>query len=213
MAKHRSKQVLCYGDSNTWGFNPLTKDRFDSDTRWTGILSKQLGSQYEIIEEGSNGRTTIWDDPFQENKNGRAELNLCLDTYRPLDLVIIMLGTNDLKQYFHLSAQEIAQGAGILVGMVQDSQAGAHKQAPVVLLLAPPPTTTLTEYAEDFVEAGSKSQQFAEAYRHVAEEKGCAYFDTSTVIVSSELDGIHLEANEHRKLAQAIAAKVKELIG
>lgn len=207
------KRILCYGDSNTWGYDPVTQDRFDAETRWPRVLVQALGRDYEVIEEGLGGRTTVWDDPTEGYRNGREYLIPCLESHRPLDLVIILLGTNDLKKQFSLSAYEIAQGAGVLVRVVQGSQSGREGLGPQVLLLAPPPTGTLTEYAEMFEDAGSKSQEFSEHYGRVAKELGCAYLDTSMVIVSSPLDGIHFEGGEHRKLGKTVAMKVKELIG
>lgn len=206
-------RVLCYGDSNTWGFDPVTKDRFDKATRWTGILATLLGGDYEIIEEGLNGRTTVWDDPIEGYKNGQTYLIPCLESHCPLDLVVIMLGTNDLKQRFSLSAYDIAEGARVLVRIVQSSAAGPRGQPPQVLLLAPPVTTTLTEFAEMFEGAVAKSQRFAQHFARVAQELGCPFLDTSPVVVSSAVDGIHLDAAEHRKLAQAVASRVRELIG
>jgi len=207
------KHILCYGDSNTWGHDPVSQDRLDAATRWPRVLGQTLGPDYEVIEEGLGGRTTVWDDPIEGYKNGREYLIPCLDSHRPLDLVIILLGTNDLKRRFSLSAYDIAQGAGVLVRVVQVSQAGRGGQAPPVLLLVPPPTVALTDYAEMFADAGEKSQQFAAHYGRVAKELGCCCLDTGAVIVSSPLDGIHFEGAEHRKLGQAVAKKVKELIG
>jgi lysophospholipase L1-like esterase len=206
------KRVLCYGDSNTWGYDPVTKDRFAKSTRWTGILSKALGDAYEIIEEGLNGRTTVWDDPIEGYKNGQAYLIPCLESHRPLDLVILLLGTNDLKQRFSLSAYDIAEGARVLVRVVQISEAGLNGRAPQVLLLAPPPTATLTDFAEMFEGAERKSPKFAIHYGRVAQEMGCAFLDTSTIIISSPLDGIHFETSEHHKLGQALALKIKEMM-
>jgi lysophospholipase L1-like esterase len=130
-----------------------------------------------------------------------------------LDVVVILLGTNDLKKWFRLSVGDIAQGAGVLVSLVQGSLTGRKGKAPLVLLLAPPPTTTLTDYAEIFEEAENKSHEFAMHYGRVAQELGCAYMDSGAIIVSSPIDGIHFEAGEHRKLGKAVAVKVKELIG
>lgn len=206
------KRILCFGDSNTWGHDPVKQDRFDADTRWPRVLGQALGRDYEVIEEGLGGRTTVWDDPIEGYKNGREYLVPCLESHRPLDLVIILLGTNDLKKRFSLSAYDIAQGAGVLVRVAQVSQSGREGKGPPVLLLAPPPTAALTEYAEMFEGAGEKSRKFAAHYQRVAKELGCAYLDTAGVIVSSPLDGIHFEGGEHRKLGKAVAAKVKELI-
>jgi lysophospholipase L1-like esterase len=206
-------RILCFGDSNTWGYDPATQDRFDRDSRWPGVLRGSLGPDYEIIEEGLNGRTTVWNDPIEGYKNGHDYLIPCLETHRPLDLVIIMLGTNDLKKRFSLSAYDVASGAGVLVKVVQQSAAGRNGAAPKVLLLAPPPVVRLTEYAEMFEGAEARSLKFAEHYRRLAAEMNCAFLDAGSIIVSSELDGIHFEAGEHAKLGRAVAAKVVELLG
>jgi lysophospholipase L1-like esterase len=207
------KSILCFGDSNTWGFNPVTQDRFAKDERWTGQLSRALGSDYDVIEEGLNGRTTVWDDPIEGYKNGRDYLIPCLETHMPLDLVIIFLGVNDLKKRFSLSAYDIAEGAGVLVRIVQKSNTGIMGNAPQVLLMAPPPVGKLTAFAEMFEGAEIKSRKFAKHYQRVANELGCLSLDTSTLIVSSDLDGIHFEQSEHAKLGQAVAIKVKEIVG
>lgn len=207
------KRILCYGDSNTWGHDPVTNDRLDETTRWTRVLGQALGEGYEVIEEGLGGRTTVWDDPIEGYKNGREYLIPCLESHRPLDLVIILLGTNDLKMRFSLSAFDIAQGAGVLVRQVQLSQAGRGGENPPVLLLAPPPIAPLTDYAEMFAGAEEKSRRFSVHFERVAREMACSFLDTAQVVVSSPLDGIHLERQEHRKLGKAVAVKVKERIG
>ena len=207
------KRILCYGDSNTWGYNPVTQDRFAKHERWTGQLSVTLGDTYDVIEEGLNGRTTVWDDPIEGYKNGREYLIPCLETHTPLDLVIIFLGVNDLKKRFSLSAYDIAEGARVLVQVVQKSSAGVSNSAPQTLLMAPPPVGKLTAFAEMFEGAEAKSAKFSGHYGRVATESGCHFLDASTLIVSSDLDGIHFEGSEHAKLGQALAIKVKEIIG
>ena len=207
------KRILCYGDSNTWGADPLTGERLDEQTRWTRILGHELGSDYEVIEEGQCGRTTVWDDPIEGQKNGASYLLPCLESQSPLDLVIILLGTNDLKKRFSLTAYDIAQGAGALVASVQLSSAGRGGKAPLVLLMAPPPIGKLTDYAEMFTDAMEKSQKFAERFSQTAQEQGCAFMDTGAVIVSSDIDGIHFDPDQHVRLGQAVARKVKELLG
>lgn len=206
-----AKRILCYGDSNTWGYDPVTKDRFDAETRWTRVLARALGPGYEVIEEGLNGRTTVWDDPIEGHKNGKEYLVPCLETHRPLDLVVIMLGTNDLKKRFSLSAFDIAEGAGVLVALTQTSAAGLAGAPPPVLLLAPPPIAELTEFADMFEGAGPKSRKFSEQFARVACERGCAFVDTANIIVSSPVDGIHFEAAEHGKLGEALAATIRGL--
>ncbi len=207
------KTILCYGDSNTWGYEPVTKNRYGRTVRWAGVLQQELGGDYLIIEEGCNGRTTVWDDPIEGYKNGKEYLPPCLVSHKPLDLVIIMLGTNDLKKRFSLSAYDIADGAGVLVEIVQKSDTGPEGRAPQVLLLAPPPLAKLTELAEMFEGAEEKSHRLGHHYQRVAQEYSCEFMDTAPVIVSSELDGIHWAASEHKKLGQAVAARVREILG
>lgn len=207
------KTVVCYGDSNTWGYNPSTGERYGRDKRWAGVLRNELGEGYLVIEEGLNGRTTVWDDPIEGYKNGKDYLIPCLETHKPIDLVIIMLGTNDLKKRFSLSAFDIAEGAGVLVKIVQQSETGSDGNAPEVLLLAPPPVARLTEFADMFEGAEEKSRKFSQQYRRVAEELGCELLDTAEVIVSSAVDGIHFEVEEHEKLGKAVAVRVQEILG
>ena len=206
------KTILCYGDSNTWGYAPARQDRFAYDERWPGVLRQELGEGYLVIEEGLNGRTTVWDDPIEGYKNGKEYLIPCLETHRPLDLVVIMLGTNDLKKRFSVSAFDVASGAGVLVDVVHKSAAGPNGGAPKVLLLAPPPVARLTEFAEMFEGAEAKSRKFPEHYRRIAQEQGCEMLDTAQVIISSDLDGIHFEKGEHQKLGRAVAARVREIL-
>jgi lysophospholipase L1-like esterase len=123
-----------------------------------------------------------------------------------------LLGTNDLKMRFSVSAYDIANGAGVLVKIVQKSTTGPGDRGPQVLLLAPPPVAKLTGFAEMFEGAEIKSRRFAEHYARVAQERGCAFMDTGQVIVSSDLDGIHLEASEQRRLGEAVSVKVRELL-
>ena len=143
-------EVLCYGDSNTWGADPATSTRFDRDIRWPGVLQKALGAGYHVIEEGLGGRTTVWEDPIEGHKNGKEYLIPCLATHSPLDLVIIMLGTNDLKVRFSATAQDIAAGAGILVDIVYKSGTVKNPKTPKVLLLVPPPLGNLNGNEEMF---------------------------------------------------------------
>jgi lysophospholipase L1-like esterase len=207
------RSILCYGDSNTWGSDPETGERFPEDVRWPGVMRTKLGDDYRVIEEGLPGRTTVWNDPIEgDHKNGRTYLGPCLESHSPVDLVTLMLGTNDLKARFGCSASDIAQGAASLAEMVQRSGCGPGGAAPVVVLISPPPVATLTDMAEMFDGASEKSGQFSEHYERFAEQYGCEFFDASTVIASSDVDGIHLDAGEHRKLGEAVTGLVVELL-
>jgi lysophospholipase L1-like esterase len=186
--------------------------RYPRDIRWTGVLRKTLGEGYLIIEEGLNGRTTVWDDPIELDKNGATYLRPCIHTHKPLDLIVIMLGTNDLKTRFSLNAYDIASGAGVLVDIVQKSDTGIDSAAPEVLLIAPPPTIPLPT-TEIFVGSREKSLGFSKQYRRIANEKKCHYMDAGEHIESSPVDGIHFEAHMHERLGKAVAAKVKAILG
>jgi len=206
------KTVLCYGDSNTWGYMPGTGERFPADVRWTGVLQRELSDDYQVIEEGLNGRTIVWDDPIEGYKNGKDYLIPCLESHRPINLVVMMLGTNELKLRFSLSAYDIAEGVRVLVDIVRKSEAGLDGGPPALLLMAPPPVAKLTEYSEMFEGAEAKSRKFGEHYGRIAEEEGCDFFDTSVVIVSSDIDGIHLAEGEHQKLGKAVAKVVRKIL-
>jgi lysophospholipase L1-like esterase len=207
------RRILCFGDSNTWGYDPATEDRFDDETRWTGVLQAALGGDFTVIEEGLNGRTTVWNDPIEGYKNGHDYLVPCLETHRPLDLVVLMLGTNDLKRRFSLSAYDIAQGVAVLLRAISYSKAGRDGHAPRVLLLAPPPVAKLSNFAEMFEGSEAKSLLLGGHYGAVAVEHNVAFLDTSTVIRSSDIDGIHFEGEEHAKLGRAVAHEVLALVG
>lgn len=207
------KRVLCYGDSNTWGFDPVTRGRFAADVRWTGVLVACLGPGYAVIEEGLNGRTTLRDDPIEPDRNGLTYLRPCVESHRPLDAIIVMLGTNDLKQRFAASASDIAQGAARVADTARRFASVPGGPEVKALLVAPPPVVALTDLDQMFAGAIEKSRQFSRYYRMAAEWNGLAFFDAGAVIVSSELDGIHLDAEEHRKLGEALAGEVRALIG
>ncbi|WP_020533429.1 SGNH/GDSL hydrolase family protein [Flexithrix dorotheae] len=198
------KTIVCFGDSNTWGFDPVTRDRFAPKKRWTAVLQKELGKDYLVIPEGLNGRTTVWDDPIEGWKNGKKQIIPVLGSHKPIDLVVILLGTNDLKQRFSLSAVDVARGAKVLVEIVQKSDFGPDGKAPKVLLLAPPEFSPSPELDYLFEGGLEKSQNFGVEFYKVAEETGCYFMDTGKFIESSEIDGIHLDEENHELLGEAV---------
>ena len=202
------KTVLCFGDSNTWGYRPDGNGRFDWETRWPGVLQQALQGYARIIEEGLNARTTVIDDPVEGvsvDRNGSRHLPVLLETHRPLDLVIIFLGINDLKRRFDAGAFDIAQSAGELVGMVKRSVAGPEGKPPAALLICPPPVKLLTHLAGLFEGAISKSAALGQHYAYQASRSGCHFLDAGEIVSLSPEDGIHLDAEEHLTLGRKVA--------
>ena len=206
------KAILCYGDSNTWGWDPISGSRFDKDVRWPGVLQQELGEDYEVISEGLPGRTTVWTDPIEGHMSGKNYLIPCLHSHKPIDLVIILLGTNDLKHRFGVTAFDIAEGISHLVKMIQHSESGPGGKSPLVLILIPPPLEKLSKFAEMFTGGIEKSKSLNQQYKRVAELLACPYLDTSEYIVSSDVDGVHFDASTHQKLGQVVAQQVKAIL-
>jgi len=176
------------------------------------VLQNRLGPAFHVIEEGLNGRTTVWDDPVEGvHRNGRTYLLPCLQSHMPLDLVVLFLGVNDLKQRFSVPASDIARGAGVLIELTQRSGTGRAGAGLPVLLIAPPPLARLTDYAEMLLGGEAKSRLLAARYQEVAAEYGSHFLDAGAVIRASDLDGVHLEQDQHRILGETVAVKVKAL--
>lgn len=209
--------ILCYGDSNTWGCAPMTgwglPDRLPADVRWAGAMRKALGAGFTVVEEGLNGRTTCLDDPIEgRHKNGETFLPVALETHQPLDLAVIMLGTNDMKARFSHCASDIALGAGRLVRLVQQSTVGPAGRAPAVLLCCPAPVARLTMFAEMFEGAPETSRRLGPAMRGVALQLDVPLVDLGDIIRCSDIDGIHLDADQHRVLGAAMADRVRQVV-
>ncbi|MBI5951175.1 MAG: SGNH/GDSL hydrolase family protein [Chloroflexi bacterium] len=207
-----SFRILCYGDSNTWGYIPQTADRYPRAVRWTGVMAGRLGNRFDVIEEGQNGRTTVWDDPLEGDKNGLRYLPACLESHKPLDLVILMLGTNDLKARFSLTTLDISFGVERLAQVILQSGCGTGSRAPAILLAAPPPVLPQGDLAEMFLGAREKSMQLAGRFAAVAQRCGCAFLDVSQVISVDPADGIHYSPQAHNKLGNAMADCVHSIL-
>ena len=208
------KRILCFGDSNTWGYRGADKSRYDEDVRWTGRLQAMLGDGYTVIEEGQNGRTTVRDDPYENRLAGLTYLWPCMESHHPFDLLIVMLGTNDAKCYFGAQPGSIARGAGRLVDMARKSEFGIGGNPPRVLLVSP----IHIEYSDTFAynfgqQAAEKSRGFAAAYREIADKFGCDFMDAARFAGPCPEDGVHLNAEGHEKLARAMYEKIKQMLG
>ena len=199
--------VLCYGDSNTYGYNPVNGLRYPKDVRWPGVLQKLLGDGYAVIEEGCNGRTTVFEDVEEPWKAGVGYLRPCLNTHKPIDFVIMMLGSNDLKRMFHASAQEIADGAEALVKIIKQFTKEKQGFVPKVILVSPPEIgkdIAASEFARSFDEdAIIRSKKLPTLYEKIAKKYECIFFDAAKVVEASEVDSLHLMPEAHKKLAEA----------
>ena len=207
-----SKTILCYGDSNTYGYNPLNGLRYSKETRWTGCLQELLGEEFSVIEEGCNGRTAVFKDPEEGWKNGYDYLKPCLNSHKPVDIVILMLGSNDLKTTFVATAKEIANGVEILVDTIKTFTKEKQGFEPVIILLSPPEIgegICASPFHYEFDESSVlRSKELPEEYRQVAKRKCCIFCKTSEYIKPSQADSLHLMPEEHKKLANVL----KEII-
>lgn len=205
--------ILCYGDSNTYGYNPANGLRYPKSVRWTGRLQEMLGEACTVIEEGCNGRTTVFVDPVEEWKCGLDYLKPCLNTHKPVSLVILMLGSNDLKTVYNASAREIAAGAERLVRIIQSFTKEKQGFEAEILLIAPPVIgdgIMHSPFSMSFDEtAVERSGQFAEEYRRVAKNHHCLFLNAAEYIQSSAADSLHLDPDAHAALAEAIFYRIQ----
>ena len=201
--------VLCFGDSYTYGYNPVNGQRYAEDIRWTARLQDLLGKEYKVIEEGCNGRTTVFDDPREDWKKGLPYLRPCLNTHKPVDIVILMLGTNDLKEWFHASAAMIAEGASQLVDVIKDFTKIKQGFVPRIILMAPPEIGEKIKdspfYGNFREDAISRSREFSKLYEKVAKEKGCVFVNAAEYAKASDEDSVHLTPLGHKNLADVLA--------
>ena len=213
-----TRTVLCFGDSNTHGTKPMpTLDgagRFGHEARWPSVMGQALGADFEVIAEGHPGRTTVHDDPMEgAYRSGVRVLPALLESHKPLDLVIVMLGTNDLKNCFHVSPADIAFCLDRLVRMIRAAGAGPEGGAPDVIVTAPPPILEVGCLAEMFADGAAKSLGLAAAIRGMTERLDTGFIDAGQIIAVSPVDGIHFEAEAQVALGLAMAAAVRQHFG
>jgi len=202
------RTVLCFGDSNTWGYVPGSDgERFSAEIRWPRRLGAALGDGWEVIAEGLNGRTATMDSPVADGRNGLTYLMPCLHSHMPLDVVVIYLGTNDTGDRYSLPAEIVAGAVGRLVKVVRASEAGPNGSAPGVLVVCPPPFGRLDPEGS-FAHAGAKSQQLGRWFAEMSRELECELIDLDGIATYSDLDGIHLDADGHAAVAAAVTERL-----
>jgi lysophospholipase L1-like esterase len=194
-----AKTIVCFGDSNTWGANPLDGSRYPRDIRWPYVLQKELGKEYEVVSEGLCGRTFVVEDPAKTHRTGITHLRAILESHDPISLLIIMLGTNDIKNKYHLKQGDIAKHLGITIDLVRNINDSLHK-LPQILVVCPPSPVT-----PDSGNIDKRMSRWPEifntlpmSFKVVARQKSCLYLNAGDYISSSRVDGYHLDASMHK---------------
>jgi lysophospholipase L1-like esterase len=209
------KTILCFGDSLTWGFMAGSWTRHAFEDRWPNVLAAGLDGKVRVIEEGMNGRTTSYDDPTDAAElNGAKALPIMLKSHEPLDLAIIMLGTNDLKFAARCRAFDAALGMGRLVEIAQHYPYNDNYGQPELLIMSPPAIVETSDpyFTDIWGHAVEESKKLARHYRNVAEERGVHFFDAGSIAVADPTDGGHLDAENTRAIGKALVPVVKSIL-
>ena len=210
------QQILVYSDSLTWGIIPNTRQRLVFESRWPGILEialQRAGHAVRVIEDCLNGRRTAFEDPVKPGRNGLMGLEQRIEVNSPLAVVILMLGTNDFQSMHAHNAGHSAEGMAALVEAVRRAPLEPGMPVPKILIVAPPPIEEPKGLiAAKFEGASEKSTSLATAYKIVARDRHCEFFDAGQVTRLSTVDGVHLDADQHGTLGRALSAVVKDLL-
>lgn len=208
------RTVVCFGDTNTWGYDNNSGERLPYSQRWTGILAQKLGGDYLVIEEGQPGRATV-DDPVEPDKNAGRHIGPCLESHQPVDVFVMMLGQPDLKKRFSLTACDISMGIEALTRKVMESRAGPGHSAPKLLLISPVQVTELKgSVMENWFPAGSTEERSARLpalYSAIACKYGAEFMEASSAAKTAD-DAIHIANESHEAFAEAVAGKVRGLL-
>ncbi len=218
------KTIMCYGDSNTWGYMPKPEmpaseavNRFEWGVRWTSLLQMKLGEGWRVVEEGLNGRTTMFDCPMADRRNGLKEIDVSLLTHTPIDLVIVMLGTNDTKGIFNAGEKIIAHGIERLIERIRYGGHGPEGQSPEILIVAPPRLREGVEkgwLATEFSEASvALDGRLAGAYEQVCAACHTHFLNAGAYITADAADCIHMNEEGHAKLAELLCDEVRRILG
>jgi lysophospholipase L1-like esterase len=210
------QQILVYSDSLSWGIIPMTRQRLPFDQRWPGVLEITLrgsGKNVRVIEDCLNGRRTVWDDPYKPGRNGLIGLAQRIEVNSPLELVILMLGTNDFQSMHEHNAWHASQGIAALVSAIRTSPIEPSLAIPKILVVSPPAIQNPKgPIAPKFAGAEKKCIGLADAYQKISEELGCYFFDAGCIITTSAVDGVHLDVKQHQTFGNALSKVVMHLL-
>lgn len=208
------QQVLCFGDSNTWGYNPAENgERYSSAQRWTGLLQAWLSKNHpdwKVAEEGLNGRTTVFGKDLEPHRVGLSYIAPCVLTHKPLAAITVMLGTNDTKIHYHASPREITLGMENILRQIHWALA-TEKAFPPILLMCPKSLNLSISGNEFDSQSAKKSRELAPLYQSTAKKFGCSFLDLNSFVPGECLDGIHLSAKQHRIVAGAVIQWIQSL--
>ncbi len=209
--KDTARTIVCYGDSNTWGAIPKSDDRLPRSVCWPSVLQKLLGDDYEVINEGLSGRTLVAHDPANPHRTGITHLASILRTHEPIGMFIIMLGTNDINSRHNLEAKDISDHLAKTIKFIQVEQERSKTKFEILVIC--PPTPVQPDNGK--IDEGMKKwpeiyQQLPRLFKEVAEKNDCIFMNAGDYITSSKVDGYHLDAESHIKLAEAIGRIVKD---
>ncbi|MEO3385860.1 SGNH/GDSL hydrolase family protein [Mesorhizobium sp. CAU 1741] len=210
------KTILSYGDSLTWGYDPRGPARHAPEDRWPNVLQSLLGEKAQVIAEGLNGRTTAFDDHLADaDRNGARLLPTILHSHAPIDLVIIMLGSNDMKPFVCGHAFGAKQGMRRLINIVRAHAYPFEMDAPEVLIVAPPALceTADPDFAASFGLGREQSAMLASLYSDLADLEGCGFFDAGSVAKTTPIDGAHLDADNTRAIGKGLEPLVRMMLG
>ena len=204
--------VMCFGDSNTHGTPPITElgryERFGRGQRWPSLLTG-----HEVIEEGLPGRTAMYDDPVMgAHMNGQAGLKIALESHGPIDVLVLMLGTNDVKARFTSTPEQVVGGIASLLDIAQHRLMQERHGGFQTLLICPPPVVEVGPIRHEFWGGAARSVALPPLYQALAKARGIGFLDAAAVIAVSPIDGVHFGIEEHAKLATAVQEKLAGLV-
>lgn len=205
--------ILCYGDSLTWCFDPENWQRYEYKFRWTTILEKSLGENFRVIPEGLNGRTTCFDHPFIPDRSGKVQFGLTLETHAPVDLVIVMLGINDMIKYLNVSAEDSAKGLFPYYRTIFESTWGPDEKASKLLIVAPPALGNITPFMKMWYDGKEEeSKRLAHYYKILCEEFEIPFMDSNEFVKADGSDGVHMSKESNKIFGEKLAEVVKKIL-